>query len=361
MPPKAKKRNSKTKNGSNNSSRNNAADGYGATKNGTNPNPNPLLKVQTEFLESIPTKHVQNFFSDAHTSPSTRAEIWSNQAELGEELVNRHAWATPDERCMKILSYFGKNGQSSQGEGNGIVEVGCGANAYWARMMKDNGIDVMAFDVSLGDGGQIQQSEEEANGGQIQGQSSKSKNNGKSKGKGKKRKREPDQKKFEDGFVIHRGGPEVLSRKKLRKRALFLCYPDEDVMESDDEDGEHSHNAESMGAACLEHYKGNTVIHVGELFGDTPSMDQAPWGRSSGPAFQQRLAAEYHCVLKAKLTSWLHVKDTISVWKRTKLCSIVFQGDEDDESDEEVEYRHVPEEERLPVDLAAPSFKHLLE
>ena len=27
-----------------------------------------------------------------------------------------------------------------------------------------------------------------------------------------------------------------------------------------------------MGAACLNHYKGQYVIHVGELFGDTLSM-----------------------------------------------------------------------------------------
>ena len=164
---------------------------------------------------------------------------------------------------------------------------------------------------------------------------------------------------FEDGFGIHQGGPNILANtEKIGKRSLFLCYPDEDVME----DSEGAEAAESMGSSCLEYFTGDTVIHVGELYGDTPSMDQAPWGRSSGPQFQQRLAAEYHCILKAKLTNWLHVMDTISVWKRSELCSIVFAGDDEDDndSDEEVEYRHIPKDEMLPTDVAAPCAKHLL-
>jgi len=216
-------------------------------------------------------------------------------------------------------------------------------------MMSAHGIDVIAYDSCIGEGGQI------TNGGEKAGNSKQRKNTAKEK----KRKRGPDlnSKIFDDGFEIHSGGPKALKLKNMYKRALFLCYPDEDVMEDDTRDD----SAQSMGAACLEHYKGNTVIHVGELYGDTPSMDQAPWGRSSGPEFQQRLASEYHCILRAKLNNWLHVNDTISVWKRTELCSIVFQGDEgDDESDDEVEYRHIPEDQRLPTDVAAPCVKHLL-
>ena len=140
----------------------------------------------------------------------------------------------------------------------------------------------------------------------------------------------------------------------MKNRTLFLCYPDEELGDS------QGGSTQSMGSECLQHFQGDTVIHVGEFFGDTPSFDQAPWGRSSGPEFQQRLAAEYHCILKAKLTSWLHVRDTISVWKKTNRCSIVFQGEEEDESDEEVEYKNIPEDEVLPTDVAAPCVSHLL-
>mmetsp|Transcript_25699 Transcript_25699/g.60065 ORF Transcript_25699/g.60065 Transcript_25699/m.60065 type:complete len:121 (+) Transcript_25699:633-995(+) len=111
----------------------------------------------------------------------------------------------------------------------------------------------------------------------------------------------------------------------------------------------------------FEQFQGDIVIHVGELLSDTLSMDQAPWGRSSAPEFQQRLAAEYHCLLKAALPNWLHVRDTISVWKRSQTCTMIFEGDEEDEeSDEEIEYKYIPPSEQLPQDVAAPCLSHLL-
>eukprot|EP00554_Chaetoceros_debilis_P004935 CAMPEP_0194088342 /NCGR_PEP_ID=MMETSP0149-20130528/28743_1 /TAXON_ID=122233 /ORGANISM="Chaetoceros debilis, Strain MM31A-1" /LENGTH=317 /DNA_ID=CAMNT_0038771965 /DNA_START=69 /DNA_END=1018 /DNA_ORIENTATION=+ len=306
----------------------------GNSDKGTNTK-NPLLKAQSQFLQSLPTKVRDNFFSNKQVDADTRAEIWSSQADLGEDLVNQYSWATPDERCLKILKHFAP-----------IVEIGCGANAYWARKMHERGIDIMAFDTQLNQGGQI--TSNNADGAStIESTSTSTKSS-----KKRKRKDKDDGKKvFEDGFVIHQGGPNILDNtEKIGKRSLFLCYPDEDVMEG----SEGVEAAESMGASCLEHFTGDTVIHVGEVYGDTPSMDQAPWGRSSGPQFQQRLAAEYHCILKAKLTNWLHVMDTISVWKRSELCSIVFAGDEEDDndSDEEVEYRHIPKDETLPTDVA---------
>lgn len=52
-----------------------------------------------------------------------------------------------------------------------------------------------------------------------------------------------------------------------------------------------------MARQCLEAFQGNTVVHAGELFGDTPMMDAAPWGRTSGSDFQTRLFSEYRCAL----------------------------------------------------------------
>jgi hypothetical protein len=147
----------------------------------------------------------------------------------------------------------------------------------------------------------------------------------------------------------------------MNGRALFLCYPDDRYYESDEKSEDHQE--ETLGSVCLDHFQGDIVIHVGELFADTLSYDQAPWGRSSGTLFQQRLASEFHCLLKAQLPSWLHVRDTISVWKRSHLCPIVFQGDETDSEsggDEEVQYKFIPKEELLPTDVAAPCIRHLL-
>ena len=194
--------------------------------------------------------------------------------------------------------------------------------------MSNAGIDVVAYDVDPQSGGTFD-----------------------SKGK-KKKQNMPSA----CGLAVQKGGPEIL--QKEMGRTLFLCYPDED--DRVDVSVDESEESLSLGAVCLEYYTGDYVIHVGEIFGDTLSVDQAPWGRSSSPEFQDRLASEYHCVLKASLSNWLHVRDTISVWKRTKTCPMMFAADDDEEEDEEIEYRCIPAEERLPADVAAPILAHLL-
>ena len=120
-----------------------------------------------------------------------------------------------------------------------------------------------------------------------------------------------------------------------------------------------------MAASCLEHYTGEYVIHVGELYGDTLSLEQAPFGRSSSSEFQLRLAGEYHCILKLKLNNnWLHVRDTLSVWKRTETCCMAFEKEDEDtaedDSDDDMYYKYIPPEETIPVDVAAPCCAHLL-
>ena len=146
----------------------------------------------------------------------------------------------------------------------------------------------------------------------------------------------------------------------LKDRSLFLCYCDEEISNDANGNDDGSNSPSSMGSQCLAHFCGDTIIHVGELFGDNLSLDQAPWGRSSSPDFQEQVAAQFHCILKAQLTNWLHVRDTISVWKRTQTSTIVFQGESEEDADEEDEYKHIPSDEILPIDIAAPCVKHLL-
>ncbi|KAL9183765.1 hypothetical protein ACHAXT_004621 [Thalassiosira profunda] len=282
---------------------------------------NPLLAAQLQFLASLPS-HARHHFFSPDVSPEQRAEIWERQADLGEALVDQHAWATPDARLLRVFQHFGREG---------IVEVGCGANAYWARWMHaQGGVDVVGLDVSLDQGGKI-------GGGK---QSKKAKNKGGESA---------------SGLIIRQGGPNALSEDaELRDsgRTLFLCYPDEEYNQTDEEDEEAP---TSMAAACLEHFAGDTIIHVGELYGDTLSMEQAPFGRSSSGEFQARLAAEYHCILKMSMSNWLHVRDTLSVWKRSQTSCVAFQDDSDDEEEaEEAYYKYIPPEELLPVDAAAP-------
>ncbi|KAG6974154.1 hypothetical protein JG687_00000511 [Phytophthora cactorum] len=129
-------------------------------------------------------------------------------------------------------------------------------------------------------------------------------------------------------------------KQDLRKhadRALFLCYPD---------DFEDSH--ESMAMASLCNYAGDTVIHVGELFGQTVCLPGA-WGRTSSEEFQTHLATVYHKVLQVPLPSWHSSIDTLTVWKRTK--SSITDG---------AMYAFIPENERIDLVAASPSTRHLL-
>ena len=116
---------------------------------------------------------------------------------------------------------------------------------------------------------------------------------------------------------------------------------------------------------CLDYFQGTYVIHVGEvsgevggalthtintstqliherllpspplppptlqLFGDSVSLDQAPFGRSSSMEFQCQLSRDYHCLLRASLPRWPHEGTTISVWKRTEVCELHFGEEED--------------------------------
>ena len=337
---------------------------------------NPLLVKQERYLKTLSHNDTTGFFSNTQISVERRAQLWMEQADLGETLVNQYSWATPNEQAIKILQAFSP-----------IIEIGCGSNAYWSRIMKQAGIDVIGYDINLQHGGKTTPTSANSN-AQNSNKKKKRKNSVGSSGDNGDVGDDGDDRNF-----IRHGGPEVLASREIRKsnRTLFLCYPDEDDFGNEYE-GNHEgfqglhppqspydspqeetamQHPQSMGWQCLQHYTGTYVIHVGELiFESNLSIDQAPWGRSSSPEFQQRLASEYHCLLRAQLPNWLHVRDTISVWKRSETCTIVFAADDSDkdhdgnddtdEDEEEVEYRHIPPEEQLPTNVAAPCLQHLL-
>jgi len=313
---------------------------------------NPLYRKQQLFLSSLTPQQRDFYFSSLSScaiTPDQRAKIWMEQADIGEGLVNRYAWATPTKECLLIFREFSP-----------IVEIGSGSNAYWAKyMMEVAGIDVVAYDMNLQKGGKI-----------------RSKATVRAKEMKYRLKKSDDELSdyIDDSseLVLRKGGPEVLKLSELRNRTLFLCYPDEEDS-SVQGDNKHISNSReednmrplSFGWECLNEYKGTHVIHVGELavLGDaTLNMEQSPWGRSSSSEFQQRLASEFHCIAKIQLPNWLHVRDSISVWKRSEVCQMVFEGDDDeeDEEDEIIEYRHIPPAEMLPRSIIAPCMAHLL-
>lgn len=182
--------------------------------------------------------------------PAARREkVWDL---MDEHVVDEYAWAIPDERALRIIQAIDiENGRK------GVVEVGAG-NGYWAMLMLERGVDVLAYDLYERDGPYA---------------------------------------------PVKKGTPEVVANHP--HRILFLCYPDE-----------FEESEESMALQCLEKFVGNYIIHVGELFGRSTDALSA-WGRSTASEFQVRLVKGFHQVLSVPLPSWPFAYDTLTVWKRT--------------------------------------------
>jgi hypothetical protein len=185
-----------------------------------------------------------------------------------------------------------------------IVEIGCG-RGYWMGLLRSRGVDVSAFDINV-----------------------------------------PADNFFDEG-TTSKGGPEKLASKKFSSHTLMLCYPDD-----------YEFGPNSMALACLDHFKGNTIIHIGEMLGHSlcRSMENQnapgeryPWGRTSASSFQLKLHSDFHCVLRVPLPSWSMSVDCLTVWKRTQVLEL--GGDK---------YAHIPPEDRIDLVSAAPSMEHLL-
>lgn len=65
---------------------------------------------------------------------------------------------------------------------------------------------------------------------------------------------------------------------------------------------------------CLKFYKGNTIIHIGELFGETLSSN--PWGQTTSRDFQLQLGEHFRCVSRVQLPNWPGHLDSLTVWSR---------------------------------------------
>lgn len=124
---------------------------------------NALKKVVLNWKSS-------DFFNQ---SEKKRDKDWSLLDGKVNSLCEKYAWAVPDERALRIISYFSP-----------IVEMGAG-KGYWASLLRNRGVDIIAFDKYID---------------------------------------------LDSCFTpVERGGPEEIARKKktLKGRTLFLCYPDE--------------------------------------------------------------------------------------------------------------------------------------
>mmetsp|Transcript_7307 Transcript_7307/g.6553 ORF Transcript_7307/g.6553 Transcript_7307/m.6553 type:complete len:117 (+) Transcript_7307:1-351(+) len=114
---------------------------------------------------------------------------------------------------------------------------------------------------------------------------------------------------------------------------------------------------------CLQHFKGEYIIHVGEMIttgGTLSGTPQAPFGRTTSADFQVKLAESFHCLLVAPIPRYPFSNDTISVWKRTTFVKGREDYEDDNEDDDGNEWASIPDDEVLPVQRAAPCLRHLI-
>ncbi len=193
---------------------------------------------------------------DWHSSESmVRCEV------LGGPLVEKYAWAVPDNTALGIIKHFSP-----------IIELGAG-RGYWASLLRDMLVDIIAVDKYSS---------------------------------------------MKTHTKVLTGEPKILKKAEHAQRALLLCYPDD---------------RESMSMECLEHFRGETIIHIGELAitGTKAGGLQRPWGKTTCSEFQVGLMEEFHCVLRHRLTNFPTSCDYLTVWKRTPFVGAIPEEDEDDD------------------------------
>merc|ERR1712154_351373 len=85
-------------------------------------------------------------------------------------------------------------------------------------------------------------------------------------------------------------------------------------------------NAEEHGGILpsvetLRCFKGNWIVHVGELFGCTYAANNV-WGRTTSMEFQVELQKRFHRVYEHKMNRWPLFRDTLTIWRRNKVIKV---------------------------------------
>ena len=158
---------------------------------------------------------------------------------------------------VPTLEALGVIRQWSEMDHEPVVSLGCGL-AYWEYLLAASGVPVHAFD--NGAAGYP-----------------------------------PEMMYMEVG----QGGPQLLGT--FPKAILLLAWPDQE-------------EESTFSLECLENFRGDTIIHVGELFGETQSPH--PWGASTSSKFQLALLAHFRLVQRVPLPNWPGLRDTLTVWRR---------------------------------------------
>ncbi|XP_043574366.1 uncharacterized protein LOC122564008 [Chiloscyllium plagiosum] len=147
-----------------------------------------------------------------------------------------------------------------------IVSAGAGTG-YWEYLLQSQGVDLISFDTNTIYPPEMRYSE------------------------------------------ILTSGPEML--EQFPDRVLFLAWPDID-------------ESSTFSLDCLSYFRGDIILHVGELLGETLSANH--WGQSTSRNFQLALAEDFCCLSRVKLPNWPGHLDSLTMWKRKNPQSVVCDG-----------------------------------
>lgn len=228
--------------------------------------------------------------------------------DLDFDWIEKYCWAIPSVKALRAIKHIVGDRE--------LVEIGCGSG-YWGRLLQDLEVRWRGYDIS-------------------------------STIKHKWAKVEKEGPQLLDSFKSNVKGP--------KSCVLFLCYPDDyrPVDGTDNEEKEPGPDEQpySLALDCYDRYRGDTIIHVGELF-CTGTILENPWGRTTSEGFQLSLHCDFHKVLSLPLPSWPLSRDVLTVWKRTKIIDV--KNDEHD-----FEFRMIDKDYVLGG-CAAPIFRSLLD
>jgi hypothetical protein len=176
-----------------------------------------------------------------------------------QELVNKYSWAIPNEEAIQTLVDYSP-----------IIEVGAGTG-YWASLISQERGDILAFDNSISSFNSISPSL--SNSIFISPSFSPYEN-------------------CQAGnkyYLVEKGNENIV--RDYSNRTLFLCWPP---------------YKEKMAFNCLNNYKGNTLIYIGEERG----------GCTADEAFFNLLDKDWKLIKEISIPQWPYIHDYLFIYKR---------------------------------------------
>lgn len=91
-------------------------------------------------MPAWPQRPWQYCFECLRSAPRTRDKRAQDDERTWQPMQRQYAWGIPDESALEAIA------EHSPG---GVVEIGAGGG-YWAKLLRERGVDVMAFDADPG-------------------------------------------------------------------------------------------------------------------------------------------------------------------------------------------------------------------